>query len=365
MLKDKILLFILLFASLSLLAQNDTIFSENKSEQKKSSKKQKKKNIVYNDTIRLFNNDLLVGEIKKMDQSVITFKTKYSDKDFRIKWHKIKELYTNRYFIISMSDGRRLTSDIKSIKKKDRKVSLQAGVNSFEEDLLSIIYLDPIGKSFLSRFTVDIDFGITLTKANNLRQYTSNLSVTYIEDKWSADGFFKSVFSTQDEINDLKRNEARLGYQYYLPNDWFLQFNADYLSNDEQLLKLRSTYKGGLGYYIAHNNSLYFGAAAGLAWTTEKYTDGTSNRQSGEAYLGLGFNKYDIGDLSLLSSLVVYPSFTENGRLRTDFNFDMKYDLPFDLYIKSSLNYNYDNKPIEGASREDYVFTTSFGWEFN
>ena len=58
-------------------------------------------------------------------------------------------------------------------------------------------------------------------------------------------------------------------------------------------------------------------------------------------------------------------SISEKGRYRSDINFDMKYDLPFDLYIKMSLTYNYDNQPIEGADKEDYVFTTSFGWEFN
>ena len=60
-----------------------------------------------------------------------------------------------------------------------------------------------------------------------------------------------------------------------------------------------------------------------------------------------------------------YPSFSQGGRYRLDLNGNLKYDLPLDFYIKMSITYNYDSKPTEGATDSDYVFTTSFGWEFN
>ncbi len=159
--------------------------------------------------------------------------------------------------------------------------------------------------------------------------------------------------------------DGEISINYFLQNDWFLQLSGVYLSNDEQKLKLRSTYKAGAGYYFIHDNRMSFGASTGLAWTSENYIDDTPDKTSGELYLAVGLNKYDIGDLSLLTSAILYPSITESGRYRADINFDMKYDLPLDLYIKMSITYNWDNQPIEGASAEDYVFTTSFGWEFN
>jgi hypothetical protein len=47
-----------------------------------------------------------------------------------------------------------------------------------------------------------------------------------------------------------------------------------------------------------------------------------------------------------------------------DFAFDTKYDLPLDFYIRLGLTLNYDNQPVEGAGETDYVFQTSFGWEW-
>ena len=73
---------------------------------------------------------------------------------------------------------------------------------------------------------------------------------------------------------------------------------------------------------------------------------------------------FDIGDLSLLTKAMAYPSITEAGRWRADFNFDMNYDLPLDFYIKLGFSLNYDNRPVEGASETDYVLHTGFGWEW-
>jgi len=345
------------------------IYSQNDSIPSKETKKRKRlikysKTSVYNDTLVLINNNIIVGEFKSMDKSVITFKTKYSEKDFKIKWHKVAEIYSERTFIISISDGSRLTSTLNSSKKKG-KLILDSGVNAIEIDLIDIVFLEPVGKNFLSRLTIDIDLGITLTKANNLKQLTSNLSATYLANKWRANGYYKTVLSRQDSIADINRMDGEVGGQYFLRNDWYISTSAIYLSNDEQKLDLRSTYKGGIGYFFVHSSRMYLGANGGLAYTTESFTNDTPDKNSSELYFGISFNKYDIGDLSLLTTAVVYPSITEDGRYRADFNFDMKYDLPLDFYIKMSLTYNYDNQPIEGASDTDYVFTTSFGWEFN
>jgi len=362
MLKN-IILFLLFFTSLGVCAQMDTLSNKEVKERKKLLKKKKK--IVYNDTLVLSNKNILVGELKKMDKSVVIFKTKYSDSDFKIKWHKVVEIYSERMFIIALNDGRRITSSLSSVKNDKSKLTLDSGVNALEEDLLDIIFIEPIGQNFFSRMTIDIDFGITLTQANNLKQLTSNFSTTYLANKWRSNAFFKTIHSTQDGIDDVNRKDAEINFQYFLPKDWFTQINAIYLSNDEQKLKLRSTYRGGMGYFFIHNSKMFLAATGGLAYTTESFIDDTPSKNSSELFFGAGFNKYDIGDLSILTSAAIYPSLTESGRYRADFNFDMKYDLPLDLYIKMSLTYNYDNQPIEGASESDYVFTTSFGWEFN
>ena len=77
-------------------------------------------------------------------------------------------------------------------------------------------------------------------------------------------------------------------------------------------------------------------------------------------------NLFNIGNLNLLTKIFAYPSFTETARWRVDFNFDARYEMPFDddFYIKLSFTYNYDIKPVEGANELDYVIHTGFGWSW-
>ena len=323
--------------------------------------------VVYGqkDTLTLSNNDVLVGTIEKMDRSILTFSTSYDDSDFKIKWREVKSIISQRQFIISVTDGQRHTSNINSVAGKEKIVEVNMDDGKKEYSLADIVFIEPIGKSFFSRLTVDIDLGINITKANNFKQLTSNVSATYLAYKWRGKGLYKTVLSRQDGAADINRMDAEIGAEYYLPHDWFVQGKAIFLSNDEQLLQLRSTLQAGAGYYFIRNNTMFFSANGGLAYSTENFTNDTPDRNSTEGYVALGFTKYAIGDLSVGTTAALYPSFSQSGRYRVDFNFDMKYDLPLDFYIRLGLSYNYDNQPVEDAADSDYVFTTSFGWEWN
>ena len=323
--------------------------------------------VVYGqkDTLTLSNNDVLVGTIEKMDRSILTFSTSYDDSDFKIKWREVKTIISQRQFIISVTDGQRHTSNINSVAGKEKIVEVNMDDGKKEYSLADIVFIEPIGKSFFSRLTVDIDLGINITKANNFKQLTSNVSATYLAYKWRGKGLYKTVLSRQDGAADINRMDAEIGAEYYLPHDWFVQGKAIFLSNDEQLLQLRSTLQAGAGYYFIRNNTMFFSANGGLAYSTENFTNDTPDRNSTEGYVALGFTKYAIGDLSVGTTAALYPSFSQSGRYRVDFNFDMKYDLPLDFYIRLGLSYNYDNQPVEDAADSDYVFTTSFGWEWN
>jgi len=321
--------------------------------------------IAQKDTLKLANNDVLVGSIEKMDRSILTFSTSYDDSDFKIKWGEVLEIRSVQKFIISVTDGERYTSTIQSVSGKNKIVAIDNEGSELEFALNDIVFIEPIGGSFLARLTVDLDLGITVTKANNYRQLTTNLSATYLAYKWRARGLYKTVLTRQDGSADINRMDAELGADYYLPHDWFVNAKAIYLANDEQLLDLRSTYQAGAGYYFIRNNSMFFSANAGLAYSKEIFTSDTPDRTSTEGYVGIGFNKYAIGDLSVQTAAALYPSFSQSGRYRVDFNFDMKYDLPLDFYIRLGISYNYDNQPVEGAADNDYVFTTAFGWEWN
>jgi len=317
------------------------------------------------DTLLLSNGDEIVGEIKDLEKGILTVETDYSDSDFEIEWDKIKKLSSDQNFMITLSDGTRLHGSFQA----DPSDSSMVIINDINGDVIAdyyeIVFIHSIKSNFLGRLSASIDIGFTLTKANNLRQFTSRSSLGYIADNWGAASSYNSVMSRQDSVADTRRTDANLGFKYLLRNDWFVMISSGFLQNDELELKLRTNLKASFGNNVTNTNKMIFSLSTGVAWNNENFLEeaGEPDRNSIEGYLGMELNLFNMGDISLHTKIDSYPSLTEKDRLRVDFSLDLKYDIPWDFYIKIGYTHNYDNQPATGASRHDYILQTTFGWE--
>ncbi len=335
---------------------------------------------AQNDSLILNNGNVIVGEIKSMDKGVLQIETDYSDSDFKIELEGIKKVYSTARFLFTTSDGSRYTGTFRSAESENIVIT-DDDEGDVTVALIDIVYINSLDQGFLSRLYANIDFGYSLAKANNQQQITSNFRMGYLADMWSLDGYYNTLFSTQSNVPDIRRNDGGLGYRYFLPHDWYLSADLTFLSNTEQNLELRTTGKIGAGNYVIHTNRAYWGFGAGVAYNNETFSPNpetgirADGRQSYEGYFGTELNLYDIGDLNLFTNLTAYPSFTESGRWRADFRFDAKYDdfLLDDFYIRAGFTLNYDNQPagydpdnpsLTENQQVDYVFTTGFGWEW-
>jgi len=319
---------------------------------------------AQNDTIRLKNNDLLVGEVKSFVTGVLIIETSYSDKDFRVEFNKVSELVIQRKCNIILTDGRRRFGYIRTDAPGMVMVTLEDGtIENFK--LEEIIALQEIHEKFWNRFTVAIDFGFNLTKANNNTQFTVGGQFDYTDEKWLFEGNINLLNSLQDNTERIERTDAKLQLIRILSKKYYLLGDVSFLSNTEQALDGRISPNIGVGKFLISTNKLYLGINLGFAYTIENYTDASLNKNSSEALIGLSYNMYDFKDLDLNTGVKFYPSLSENGRIRTDYDLILKYDLPLDFYIKLSFTLNFDNQAVVDGSKLDYIFTSGFGWEFN
>ena len=315
------------------------------------------------DSLVLKNGNVIVGEIKSLDKGVLTIETPYSKNDFTIEWGGIREIFSKSQFLVTLTSGTRINGTFESVEGGKKIVITDVSGLKTEATFGELVYLKGLKSDFWSRAYASIAAGLSFTKANDLRQYNVRSKVGYLADKWQLDLFYDDTRSSQDSVAETKRTEGGIAGKYFLQKDWYLAASLNFLSNTEQALKLRTTGKLGVGKYIVHTNKQYWGLGAGLSFNNESFTNGTESRKSLEGYFGSELNLFDIGDLSLFNNIWVYPSFTEDGRWRTDFNFDAKYDLPLDFYIKLGFTLNYDNRPAVKGKETDYVLAFSIGWE--
>ncbi|WP_242009226.1 DUF481 domain-containing protein [Robertkochia solimangrovi] len=320
--------------------------------------------LAQTDSLKLKNGNIIVGEVKSMDQGVLVIETDYSDDDFTIKWIEVIEMTSDQEFLITLEDGTRINSSVQRDPKNKSHVILHRNEEPISVPITDIVFLKSVKENFLSRLDASISVGYNFTKSSSLQQFTVRSTLNYTGRTWAFYSSYNSVRSKQDNTDEIHRTDASIGSRYFLKNDYFLLLSADFLANDEQKLKLRTAIKGGGGKYFVHSNKLYFAGGGGIAWNNENYTDETiPSRNSVEGFISAELNIFDMKNLDLISNLTVYPSITESGRVRSDFKVDLKYDLPLDFFIKLGFTLNYDNMPVAGAAKDDYVLQTTFGWE--
>lgn len=317
------------------------------------------------DTLIFKNGDQLIGEIKSMERGVLVIETDYSDSDFKIKWIDIKEVHAQSRFLINIRKGGRVNGRLSSHSQTDTVNIITDEDENLAISIPDIVYLKGLKSAFWNRVSAHIDLGVKVTKANNFRQLSVQSAIGYLADKWSTDMYYDDLFSSQDSISDTRRKDGGINYRFFLPNDWYAFPELTYLSNTEQALKSRVTTKLGVGKFFVRSNSTYWGASAGVSVLRERFSNDTDSRTSSELFVSTEVNLFDVGDISLLSNITVYPSLTESKRVRSDFKLDAKYDFLSDFYVKFNFTLNYDNQPAVAGKDTDYIYGISFGWELD
>ena len=231
-----------------------------------------------------------------------------------------------------------------------------------------LVYLKHVDEGFWGRLSASVDFGVSLTKANDTKQMNTRISGGYLAEKWSTAVLFDALRNARSDVVDTtRRTEVGGDYRYFFAGRWFGLGTASFLQSSELQLDLRSNVGGGVGNYLVRNNRWLFSALGGAIWTNERFTDGDpslTDKNSGEGFAGVELNAFDIGSVDILSSFTVVPSFTESGRVRMDFRTDFQWELIKDFFLRVGFTNNYDSSPVGDAPSNDYVFGTSVGWSY-
>ena len=314
------------------------------------------------DTIVFQGGNSVIGEIEGMNRGVLEIDAPYGDENFMVKWLSIQEIYSESKFVVSIKEqiykGRIASTSGKRIRVFDKDSTYATC------ELNEIVYLVPYKQGFANRFDAEIELGFNVTKAQDLRQFSLRSSIGYKTDKWGADISYNIIRSSQNNVEPVSRTDGLLNYRRILKNSWYLIGSISSLANTEQLIDLRANSQVGIGKFIISSNKAYWGVKIGVNNNLERFTNESSNRNTWESFLGTELNLYDTGDLEVVLDFIGYTGMSDSGRYRADLNFDTKYELPLDFFIRLGLSLNYDNRPALNASETDYVIRSGIGWEW-
>jgi hypothetical protein len=334
------------------------------------------------DTVTVINGDRMVGEMKDLKRGQLQFKTDAMSTVY-VKWPKVVTVATDKVFEIELADGRVYFGSL-AAGEQDSVVIVSDSV-SVTVSTQSVVDMQRIKPSFWDALDGSVDLGINFTQQNAKADLNLSGEVHYAHrakpdpgrsgliglDKLSS-GFaftkldYSATFSRQDSTDDIERYDATLSHTRQQKNRWFWVVGLQGERNSQLSLDFRATAMAGAGRFIRQTNKLDFALWAGPAYSRERFS-GESPDNTIPLILAADFEYYTWGalDTNLSSQLSVLPILSQWGRWRINFSLQAKREVLKNFYVNVGLKDAYDSDPTAAdANKNDFSFSTSFGWTF-
>ncbi len=321
------------------------------------------------DIVVLKNGDRITGEVKVLEYNQLKLSTEHMGTIY-IEWDKIASVTSNQFLLLERTDGVRYYGQLleggpEATLRIRRDAAQPDAVEAVQMGL--VVHAQPIeGGSVLDRLDGYVSAGLDIAKANDRSSvdFAAGLSSRTRIREWAIDG---SANLTDDSSGATsERYQLRLDYRQFLQDRNFYMGFGGLERNTELDLNLRTMGGGGLGRHLVRTNHSEWIAGAGLAYSHENYTGGTTV-DSLEGVLTTSFSlfRYDFPETDVGGSLSLLPSLTQSGRYRAEGDLRAKYEFVNDLYFELKLYGSYDSKPpLADSEQSDYGLTTSLGYSF-
>ncbi|MCR9104367.1 MAG: DUF481 domain-containing protein [Gammaproteobacteria bacterium] len=322
------------------------------------------------DVIWLSNGDKLTGEIKQLEHGKLTLSTD-SMGDVRIEWEDIARVQSNYVFQFEKTDGTRITGVMGEAPDRSR-MSVFSGGEEVALEHANVVRIAQMDDNFWDRIQGSLSFGYSFTKASNVGQ--ANLAFrTKHRTEIRSISVQGSTITTSDQDDDsTKRSDLSLNVTRFMPRRWFSSYLLGLESNDELGLDLRTSLGAGLGRYLVQTNYSELAVLGGVVGTAEALqqnseSTSSSKQENLEGLFGAEYSRYlyDHPKLDLSVAMSAFPSITDPGRLRSQLDISLRWEMIRDLFWDFSYYNTYDSDPPSGAdSSSDYGVVTSIGYSY-
>jgi putative salt-induced outer membrane protein YdiY len=324
--------------------------------------------MVKPDVVYLKNGDKLTGEVKRLQDGILVFKANYAREDLSLDWTQVEHLESEQVYDVRFNNGQAVFAKIGAApERRGDELVLEQGESKSTAKMADVVVVHPQKEKPLRQLKGSAELGFTLTRASSQAQVFASGSATYSGRRMDLTLQGDSLISTVQGVTTANRQNFSANYMLELPKRWFALGLMELLHSSEQQLELRSTVGGGGGRHLIRTSRTRFDVMAGPVFTNERYTDvapADSTGNSIEFLTGVQFRTYRFRGSEVNAYFTVLPSLTSLGRVRSNTNIYYKFKFLRDLYWKTSFVNNFDSRPPEGAPRNDYSLTTSFGADF-
>ena len=318
------------------------------------------------DVIVLENLDAVTGEIKQLDRGILKYKTD-SAGTLNVEWEEILSIESADSFEVETMSGGRYFGSLAVLDRDAPSVTVVGADRTADLYLENIVRINPVKRTFFKRIDGSLSLGLDFTKASDVSKLNFGFNADYRALKFVTGLSVSSNVTTQPEQPTTSRQDSTYYFERFRLNRWFTRWSGNLQSNSETGLDMRAQASWLGGRYVVQSNHSLLSAGGGLAVSREIRSGEGEDQNNLDVVLTTDYQffkfKYPKRDLSF--SLFVYPSISTWGRVRSDLDIRLRFELFTDFFLEFSMYGTYDNQPSEGAlSTTDYGFVTSLAWTF-
>jgi hypothetical protein len=315
------------------------------------------------DTVTFFNGDRAVCEIKGLDQGKLLIKT-VAMGTISVEWRNVADVRSNQYFEIILSDHTTFFGRVDGVDSL-RNALIYFGIFSQNVPLQDIVSLQPIKKKFWASLDGSLSIGLSYTKATQNLQFNSKGDVSHRTNKTlNTISFSTNLSENQTTISE--KHDGGYRFQYTYKRRIYNAFGLRWERNTELGINSRviTTLSGGFNPIENRFSvlSIELGASANEEFTTED-----STLYNVEGLVRLKYNLFIFSNPKIFIDIesVTYPSFTIQGRIRSDSNVTIKWEVFNNFTFDLSFWGSYDSKPADPTALNfDWGSTAGIGYTF-
>jgi uncharacterized protein DUF481 len=313
------------------------------------------------DVVTLANGDRVTGEIKNLTRGRLEYSTDDIGTIY-FEWDKIATVQSTRQFEVVNSGGQRFLGTLGTGGVRLLIVTQTTGPVSLPMDEVTTIY--EIGRSLWSRFDGSVDFGFSYTRSSEILQLNLNASTLFRRPSSEIRANLSStVTQTSDESGRDDRASLQGSYLRYYKPTWFFAAGAGLETNESLGLELRTQVALSVGPKLVNTNHAQLWVSGGVAVNHEQGVDSepTENLE-GLLVLRTSYYLYDRPKTNVDLGLQYYPSLSDWGRHRIQFDGGAKREVWKDVFISANVFDTFDSRPPDpDADRNDVGVVLTFG----
>jgi hypothetical protein len=333
------------------------------------------------DIVNFKNGDQLTGEFKSLKRGQLNVSTDAMG-TIGIEWDKVASIISNQAVQVELSSGTRYFGTL----AESQDGAGTAVVTDFgpeDLDASRVIAMTPIdtgGFRGLRALDATSSLGYDFAKAGGVEHLTFGLEMDYRSLTRIESMRFSTVITDSGTQESSQRTNLVFRHTRLWSDRWFSNASLSFDQNDELGLNLRTTIGTGGGRYFVQSNSMLFSLEGELQFSRENRAEQLELQFSGEDQaeqtdvtnsLEAAFTAnwdwflFEDPELDWSTRLTVIPSLTESGRVRSELDTTLSWEIIGDLKWALSFYGSWDNQSQSATgSTSDYGVNTAVAYDF-